>query len=175
MVIWVNQWRTHTAHYLLCTKPGRRPGTAKGGERARPGWVLVFFVHFWYAHISSGKWKLHLTLKKLLLVPTQLLVTTLWSTHLRSGKRKPLFNETYYWLLLVTALWSAHLRSGKRKPLFNETYFWLILVTTLWSAHLRSGKRKPLFNETNFWLLLVTGYYTGICTLKVREKESTFW
>ena len=35
---------------LLCTLPGRRPGTAEGGERARPGRVLVFYVHF-YQHI----------------------------------------------------------------------------------------------------------------------------
>ena len=39
---------------LLCTLPGRRPGTAEGGERARPGRVLVFFVHFSHAHIRSG-------------------------------------------------------------------------------------------------------------------------
>jgi len=35
---------------LLCTLPGQRPGTAKGGERARPGRVLVRYVHF-FLHI----------------------------------------------------------------------------------------------------------------------------
>ena len=33
--------------------PGRRLGTAKGGERARPGRVLVFFGHF-DEHIQSS-------------------------------------------------------------------------------------------------------------------------
>ena len=56
-----------------------------------------------------------------------------------------LFNETYYWLLLVTTLWSVHIRSGKRKPLLMKHttgYFWLLMVTTLRSAHIRSGKHK---------------------------------
>ena len=30
-------WPTGDTEYLLCTPPGRRLGTAKGGERARPG------------------------------------------------------------------------------------------------------------------------------------------
>ena len=47
----VGQILTH----LLCTLPGRRPGTAEGGKRPRPGRVLVFFVHFFPAHIRSGK------------------------------------------------------------------------------------------------------------------------
>ena len=40
---------------LLCTLSGRSPGTAdsEGGERERPGRVLVYFVHF--AYIGSGK------------------------------------------------------------------------------------------------------------------------
>ena len=36
--------------------------------------------------------------------PNFLVVTTQWYTHLRSGKRKPLFNEIFYLLLLVTTL-----------------------------------------------------------------------
>ena len=28
---------------VICTMPGRRLGTAKGGKQARPGRVLVFF------------------------------------------------------------------------------------------------------------------------------------
>ena len=34
------------AGFYLCILPGQRPGNAKGGERARPVRVLVFFGHF---------------------------------------------------------------------------------------------------------------------------------
>ena len=92
----------------------------------------------------------------------------------------------YYWLQMGTKLTSAHLRSGKRKPLFNETHWWLLPVTTLWSAHIRSGKLKPLLMKHTtgycwlllvtklryFWLLLVTtGYYIEICTYKVWKTQ----
>ena len=121
--------------------------------------------------------------------------------HIRSGKRKPLFNETYNWLLLVNKLWSAHIRSGKRKPLFNETYFirnnfltsgcililglphdvctyrvWkmemLLLVTPQLYAHIRSRKRKPLFNETYNWLLLVTTLWSA--HIRSRKRKPLF-
>ena len=32
--------------FFLCTLPGQRPFTAEGSGRARPGRVLVLFVHF---------------------------------------------------------------------------------------------------------------------------------
>ena len=74
-----------------------------------------------------------------------------WDDHIKGQENGSHFltkhTSSYYWL-------SAHLRTGKRKPLFNKTNF-LLLVTTLGSAHLRSGKRNPLFNTTYNWVLLI--------------------
>ena len=42
-----SNFRYHIAMIsLLCTLPRQRPGTAEGGDRARPGRVLVRYVHF---------------------------------------------------------------------------------------------------------------------------------
>ena len=57
-----------TKDNLLCTLPGRRPGTAKGGERARPGRVLVFFVHFSPSKVRRIKLHIHVNTGLLLLL-----------------------------------------------------------------------------------------------------------
>ena len=54
------------------------------------------------------------------------LVTTCYFTKFCTYKVWKTEATGYYWLLLVTTLGSAHFRSGKRKPIFKETYYWLL-------------------------------------------------
>ena len=63
---------------LLCTLPGRRPGTAEGGERARPGRVLVFFVHFSPCTYKVQQIKLHIHVTTGLLLLVHMITTNVY-------------------------------------------------------------------------------------------------
>ena len=53
---WGFFWFVFSSFLLLCTPPGWRPGTAEGGERARPGGGHShFFTNSWFAHIRPRK------------------------------------------------------------------------------------------------------------------------
>ena len=94
---------------LLCTLPGRRPGTAEGSERARPGRVLVFFLHFSPCTYKVRQIKLHLNFTTVLILLLYMITT----------------NVYFDWLQLATGIWSApvHIGSGKWKTLFGATYW----------------------------------------------------
>ena len=65
----------YPCRYLLCTLPGRRPRTAKSGERARPGRVLVIFVHFSPCTYKIRKIKHHLLVSTGLLLLLHIITT----------------------------------------------------------------------------------------------------
>ena len=99
---------------LLCTLPGQRPDTAEGGERARPGRVLVFFGHFFPCTY------------KVRIIKRHWLVTTgyyKWLLLLLHIRLLHMFTINYSdWLQLATGIWSANIGSGKWKPFFGATY-----------------------------------------------------
>ena len=82
--------KSHIFTDLSCTLSEQRPGTAKGGERVRPGRVLVIFTLL-YAHIRSGKYNV-------LLLATTTDYYNWWiqqvTKNLRSGKQELLFEDT---------------------------------------------------------------------------------
>ena len=151
MVIFCENFRFCKACHLLLNKVQflenfiMHPARPKAGHCLRlwtgeAGQVACMLRTLLYEHIRSKKDK-----SKMLTKTGFYNFTILWSAHIRYVKEKPLFKETYNWLLKVivtTGNWTKICPYRVRKMLSNSIYT------------CRVCKTKPHFNEPK------TGYYS---------------